>query len=65
MKLKHPSSVIDNVLIYNSTANVGEYVGEPRFIAIIDNNDKNLQIQIVTPEVEDTVQIANSFQFKN
>lgn len=61
----YPSSVIDNVLIYNSTANVGEYVGEPRFIAIIDNNDKNLQIQIVTPEVKDTVQIANSFQFKN
>lgn len=44
---------------------MGEYVGEPRFIAIIDNNDKNLQIQIVTPEVEETVQIANSFQFKN
>ena len=25
---------------------------------------KNLQIQIVTPEVEDTVQIANSFNLR-
>lgn len=60
---KYPSSVIDNVLIYNSTANVGEYIGEPRFIAIIDNYDENLQIQITTPEVEETVQIASSFKF--
>ena len=59
----YPSSVIDDVLVYNSTANIGQYVGEPRFIAIIDNNDKNLQIQIVTPNVDDTVQIAKSFQF--
>ena len=59
----YPSSVIDDVLVYNSTANIGQYVGEPRFITIIDNNDKNLQIQIVTPNVDDTVQIAKSFQF--
>ncbi len=61
----YPSSVIDNVLIYNSTANVGEYVGEPRFIARIDNNDQNLQIQITTPDVDDTIQIAKTFQFHN
>lgn len=59
-----PSSVVDNVLVYNTTANQGEYIGEPRFLTIIDNLDKNFKVHIISPELEDTVEMAKSFQFK-
>lgn len=60
----YPSSTVDGVIVYNSTANVGKYVGQLRHIALIDNNDKHINIQISTPSVDETVLIANSFKFK-
>ena len=60
----YPSSTVDGVIVYNSTANVGQYVGQLRHMALIDNNDKNINIEISTPSVDETVLIANSFRFK-
>ncbi|MCC9262029.1 MAG: zinc-ribbon domain-containing protein [Methanobrevibacter woesei] len=58
-----PSYYVDGILIYNSTANVGEHVGDARFITLIEDSSKNMQAQISTPTPEDTVLIAKSFEF--
>lgn len=58
-----PSYYVDGILIYNSTANVGEHAGDARFITLIEDSGKNMQAQISTPTPEDTVLIAKSFEF--
>lgn len=58
-----PSYYVDGILIYNSTANVGEHIGDARFITLIEDSGKNMQAQISTPTPEDTVLIAKSFKF--
>lgn len=58
-----PSYYVEDILIYNSTANVGEHVGDARFITLIEDSGKNMQAQISTPNPEDTVLIAKSFKF--
>lgn len=58
-----PYYYVDGILIYNSTANVGEHVGDARFITLIEDSGKNMQAQISTPTPEGTVLIAKSFKF--
>lgn len=59
----YSSSTVDGVTVYNTTANIGKYIGEQRHMALINNTDGDIHIIISTPSVEDTVEIANSFEF--
>ena len=59
----YPSSTVDGVTVYNTTANIGNYIGELRHMALINNADEDIYIIISTPSVDDTVEIANSLEF--
>lgn len=58
-----PSETINGITIYNSTAEQGEHVGEPRFDAFIINNNLKTIVEISTPNPNETVKIASSLKF--
>ena len=59
----YPSQTIDDVIIYNSTATKGDHVGEIRYIAILENSDKNITVEFSSPSVDETIKLYKSFEF--
>jgi len=58
-----PSKDVDGIIVYTTTANIGEYVGETRYEAMIENHDLNVTIDICTPDINETVYIAKNTKF--
>ena len=50
--------------IANGIANIGKFVGEPRYAAIIEDYNSNTEVYMSTPSVDETVNMAKSFKFK-
>lgn len=61
---KKPTQTVDGIIVYTTSANIGKFVGEPRFAAIIENNNLNTEVYMSTPSVDETVYMAKSFKFK-
>ena len=61
---KDSKSVIDGREIYLTSAQIGEYVGEPRYETYVYNADLNKVIVIFTPDANETVKMASTLKFK-
>lgn len=57
------SQTIDDVVVYTSSANVGEYKGETRYVASVLNEDLKIFVDISTPDANETAKIAKSLKF--
>ncbi len=60
---REPSRDVDGIVVYTTTANIGKYVGETRYDAMIENQDLNVVIDICTPDINETVYIAKNTKF--
>ena len=63
-KANDPVAIIDGIEIYLTSADTGEYVGEPRYEATIYNIDLDKSVRIVTPDANETAKMASSLKFK-
>ena len=61
---KKPTQTVDGIVVYTTSANVGKFVGEPRYAAIIEDYNSNTEVYMSTPSVDETVYMAKSFKFK-
>ena len=61
--MQSPSRDVEGIVVYTTTVNIGEYVGETRYGAIIENQDLNVVVDICTPDINETVYIAKNTKF--
>lgn len=61
---KDSKSVIDGREVYLTSAQIGEYVGEPRYETFVYNADLNKIVVIYTPDANETVKISSTLKFK-
>lgn len=59
-----PSETVNGVVIYTSSANTGSHVGEPRYIAFVENRDLNTIVDFWSPDPNETAKMALSLKFK-
>lgn len=59
-----PSQSVNGVVVYTDSAKHGSYVGEPRYLAIIENHDLNQDIEIWSHNPNETAKIALSLKFR-
>lgn len=59
-----PSQTTNGVVVYTTTANVGDHVGEPRYKAYVENRDLKTIVEICTPDANETAKMALSLKFK-
>ena len=59
-----PSETVNGVVVYTKTANTGDHVGEPRYIAYVVNKDLNNEIILWSPNPNETAKMALSLEFK-
>lgn len=57
------SQNIDGVVVYNTTADAGEHIGDARYEAYVENRDLQTVINICTPNPDETVKIASTLKF--
>ena len=61
---KKPTQTVDGIVVYTTSANIGKFVGEPRYAAIIEDYNSNTEVYMSTPSVDETVYMVKSFKFK-
>ena len=59
-----PSQTVNGVVVYTTSANTGDGVGQPRYDAYIENNDLNSIICFSTPDPNETAKMASTLKFK-
>ena len=59
-----PSEVINGVVIYTMSANSGPYVGQPRYVAYVVNNDLKTIVDFGSPDANETAKMASTLKFK-
>ena len=59
-----PSETVNGVVVYTKTANTGDHVGEPRYVAYVVNKDLNNEIVLWSPDPNETAKMALSLKFK-
>lgn len=59
-----PSETVNGIVIYTTTANSGDQVGEPRYKAYVENNDLNSMVWISSPDINETVKMISTLKFK-
>ena len=59
-----PSETIDGIVVYTTTANVGDLVGEPRYKTYIENRDAKTIVELCTPDPNETAKMASTLKFK-
>ena len=59
----YPYETINGVVVYTTTASVGEHVGEPRFQSYIINQDLKTIVEFSTPSQNETVKMHLSLKF--
>ena len=58
-----PSQTIDGVVVYTDSAKLGNYVGEPRYCALIENMNTNTDVKLYSPDPNETAKMALSLKF--
>ncbi len=59
-----PSEVINGTVVYITTANGGDQVGETRYKSYIENYDLNTMVWISSPDPDETVKMISTLEFK-
>jgi len=59
----HPSQDVNDIVVYTTTATIGEYVEETHYEAMIENHDLNVTTDICTPDINETAYIAKNTKF--
>lgn len=59
-----PSQTVDGVVVYTDSAKLGSYVGEPRYAALIENQNINKDVKLWSPDPNETAKMALSLKFK-
>lgn len=59
-----PSQTVDGVVVYTDSAKVGLHVGEPRYCALIENQNINTDVKLWSPDPNETSKMALSLRFK-
>ena len=59
-----PSQTINGIVVYTTTANVGDNVGQPRYLSYIENRDANTLVSLWSPDPNETAKMALSLKFK-
>ena len=57
------SQTIDDVVVYTTSANIGEHAGETRYATIVLNEDLKIIVDICTPDANETAKMAKSLKF--
>lgn len=57
------SQNIDGVVVYNTTADAGEHIGDARYATYVENRDLQTVIDICTPNPDETVKMASTLKF--
>ena len=56
----YPTKTYNDRVMYCGTANQGEFVGEVRYTAFIEDNDKNVVVTVTSSTLEETDYIAST-----
>lgn len=59
-----PSQTINGIVVFTKSANAGDHVGEPRYVAYIENKDLNTLIDVWSPDPNETAKMASTLKFK-
>lgn len=59
-----PSQTVNGVVVYTTSANMGEHVGEPRYESYIENRDLFTIVNVGSPDPNETAKMALSLKFK-
>lgn len=60
----NPTKDVNGVVVYTSSSNMGQYAGEPRYMAYIMNKDTNTEFFVSTPDANETAKIISSANYK-
>ena len=58
-----PSQTIEGVVVYTSSANVGDNVGQPRYISYVENRHLKTIVDFWAPDPNETAKMALSLKF--
>ena len=59
-----PSQTIDGAVIYTVSADSGSHVGQPRYLAYVQNKDLKTLVEISSPDANETSKMIRSLAFK-
>ncbi|MBE6501273.1 MAG: hypothetical protein E7Z79_02400 [Methanobrevibacter thaueri] len=59
-----PTQTVNGVVIYTTTANTGNHIGEPRYKAYVENYDLNKIVDFSSPDPNETAKMALSLKFE-
>lgn len=59
-----PSQTVNGVVVYTTSANTGNHVGEPRYVAIVENRDLKTIVDFWSPDANETAKMASTIKFK-
>ena len=59
-----PSETIDGIIVYTISADIGDNVGQPRYMSLVQNKDLNTFVQISSPDPNETAKMVLSLKFK-
>lgn len=59
-----PSETVNGIIVYTESVKTGDYIGEPRCGALIENNDLNKDVIVWSPDPNETAKMALSLKFK-
>ena len=59
-----PSQTINGAVIYTVSADSGDNVGEPRYLAYVKNKDLQTLVEICSPDANETAKMILSLKFK-
>lgn len=58
-----PNQEVNGIVIYTSSAEQGEYIGEPRYMAHIFNGNINTDVILYSPNPNETAKMASTLKF--
>ena len=58
------SQTIDGVVVYTAVANTGDHVGEPRYVAYVQNDDLQTIVDFWSPDSNETAKMASTLKFE-
>ena len=59
-----PPQTVDGVILYTTSANTGDNVGQPRYTSYFQNKDAKNIVEISSPNPNETAKMVLSFKFK-
>ena len=59
-----PSETIDGVIVYTTSADSGDNVGQPRYVAYVQNKDLKTIVYISSPNPNETAKMVLSLKFR-